>query len=99
MTPEADRLLEIALKKVNLADGFSPAELGAKAGLSKLQAETAARLLANAGVLVLGFDQSAEFSEDFRRLKSPPPAPKVSAAVPERKRRARKPAAAAVAAR
>jgi hypothetical protein len=81
MTPEADRLLAVALRKVDLDDGFSPAVLGAKAGLSKLQAETAARALANAGVLVLGFDQSAEFSEDFRRMKAPP------AALPPAKKR------------
>jgi RNase P/RNase MRP subunit p30 len=71
MTDEADRLLTHALKTVDLRGGFSPAELGAKVGLSKIQAETAARLLANAGVLVLGFDQSAEFSDDYRKMRSP----------------------------
>ena len=72
MTPEADHLLAIALKRVALRDGFSPAELGARVGLSQSQAEAAARELANAGVLVLGFDQSAEFSDDFRRARTPP---------------------------
>jgi hypothetical protein len=73
MTAEANQLLALALKKVDLRSGFSPAELGAKVGLSKIQAEAAARLLANAGVLVLGFDQSAEFSADFRKARSPAP--------------------------
>jgi hypothetical protein len=71
MSPEADRLLTIALKKVGLRDGFSPAELGARVGLSKMQSQLAARALADAGVLVLGFDHSAEFSDDYRRSKSP----------------------------
>ena len=70
MTPEADRLLEVVLKKISLQDGFSPAELGARVGLNKLQAEAAARTLANAGVLVMGFDNSAEFSDDFRRARA-----------------------------
>jgi hypothetical protein len=86
MTPEADRLLTVALKKVALRDGFSPAELGARVGLSRLQAETAARVLANAGVLVLGFDHSAEFSDDFRRTKAGP----VALTTPKRKGRPRK---------
>ena len=73
MTTEANQLLALALKKVDLRGGFCPAELGAKAGLSKLQAEAAARALANAGVLVLGFDQSAEFSADFRKSRSAAP--------------------------
>jgi hypothetical protein len=90
MTPEADRLLTVALKKVALRDGFSPAELGARVGLSKLQAETAARALANAGVLVLGFDHTAEFSDDFRRAKAPP-----VVLTPKKKGRPAKPAAAA----
>jgi hypothetical protein len=70
MTPEADQLLTLALKKIGLRDGFSPAELGAKAGLSPIQSQAAARALANAGVLVLGFDQSAEFSADFRKSRA-----------------------------
>ena len=72
MASDADRLLEIAMKKVGLRDGFSPEELGGKIGMNKLQAQVAARTLANAGVLVLGFDQSAEFSDDFRRSKAGP---------------------------
>jgi hypothetical protein len=88
MTPEAEQLLAVALKKVKLRDGFSPAELGARAGLSRLQAEMAARVLANAGVLVLGFDHSAEFSADFRRAKTTP-------APLAKTRRPRKPASAA----
>jgi hypothetical protein len=67
MSPEADQLLAIALKKVSLRDGFSPAELGARVGLSKSQSQLAARALADAGVLVIGFDHSAEFSDDYRR--------------------------------
>jgi hypothetical protein len=92
MTPEADRLLALALKKVGLRDGFSPAELGARIGLSRLQAEAAARMLANAGVLVIGFDHSAEFSDDFRRAKATP-----MPLAPKRKGRPRKVAAAAAA--
>jgi hypothetical protein len=72
MASDADRLLEIALKKVGMRDGFSPEELGAKVGLNKVAAQAAARTLANAGVLVIGFDQSAEFSDDFRRSKTGP---------------------------
>jgi hypothetical protein len=48
----------------------------------------AARVLANAGVLVLGFDHSAEFSADFRRAKTTP-------APLAKTRRPRKPASAA----
>jgi hypothetical protein len=90
MTPEADHLLAIALKKVALRDGFSPAELGARVGLSQAQSESAARELANAGVLVLGFDQSAEFSDDFRRAQ----APAAPAAPPRKKGRGAKPSSA-----
>jgi hypothetical protein len=71
MTTQANELLAAALKKVDLHGGFSPAEVGAKLGLSKPQAEAAARDLANAGVLVLGFDHSAEFSPDFRKARTP----------------------------
>lgn len=95
MSPEADRLLEIALKKVDLRDGFSPAELGARVGLSKLQSQMAARALADAGVLVIGFDHSAEFSDDYRRSKTPPA---VVAPPPPRKKKGR-PTKAASAAR
>jgi hypothetical protein len=93
MTPEADQLLAVALKKVDLRDGFSPEELGARVGLSKLQAQAAARLLANAGVLVLGFDQSAEFSDDFRRSRTSRTAP-VAESPKKKKGRPRKLAAA-----
>lgn len=74
MTIEAEQLLAAALKKVDMRGGFQPAELGAKLGMSKPQADAAARALANAGVLVLGFDQSAEFSPDFRKMRLPAPA-------------------------
>lgn len=73
MTIEAEQLLAAALKKVDLHGGFQPAELGAKLGMSKLQADAAARALANAGVLVLGFDRSAEFSADYRKMRLPAP--------------------------
>ena len=67
MTTDAEHLLAAALKKVDLRGGFSPAEIGAKLGMSPVQADAAARVLANAGVLVLGFDRSAEFSPDYRK--------------------------------
>jgi hypothetical protein len=70
MTTDASQLLAMALKKVDLRDGFSPAALGAKIGLTRAQAEAAARTLANQGVLVLGFDSAAEFSADFRRSRA-----------------------------
>jgi hypothetical protein len=93
MSPEADRLLEIALKKVGLRDGFSPAQLGARVGLSKWQSELAARALADAGVLVLGFDHSAEFSDDYRRARTPA----VAAATTTPKKKGRPTKAASVA--
>jgi hypothetical protein len=71
MTSEAERLMAEALKRVKLNGGFDPAALGAKIGLNKAQAEIAARALANAGVLVLGFDSSAQFSPGFRKNRSP----------------------------
>ena len=89
MTADAEQLLTAALKKVDLHGGFQPAELGAKLGMSQPQADAAARVLANAGVLVLGFDRSAEFSPDFRKTRVP------AAAKPAKKKpRARKTAAA-----
>ena len=96
MTTEAQQLLEVALKKIDLRHGFSPAELGAKVGLSKLQAEAAARTLANAGVLVLGFDQSAEFSPDFRKSRMPAAAKAVKPLRAAKKKRATARDAAAV---
>jgi len=59
-----------ALRVAKLDGSFSPAELGAKIGLKKPQAEAAARELSNAGVLVLGFDCSANFSPDFRKIRA-----------------------------
>ena len=56
-----------ALKRVTVSGSFSPAEVGARCGLTKPQAESAARDLSNAGVLTLGFDCSAEFTPGFRK--------------------------------
>jgi hypothetical protein len=70
MTNEATQLMAEALRVAKLDGSFSPAELGAKIGLKKPQAEAAARELSNAGVLVLGFDCSANFSPDFRKIRS-----------------------------
>jgi hypothetical protein len=67
MTNEATKLLETALKTATIDGSFSPAAVGAKVGLSKAQAESAARSLSNAGVLVLGFDCDAHFTSDYRR--------------------------------
>ncbi len=67
MTTEATKLLETALKTATIDGSFSPAAIGARVGLSKAQAESAARALSNAGVLVLGFDCDAHFSVDYRR--------------------------------
>ena len=72
MTKEASQLMAEALKRVTVSGSFSPAEVGKKIGLNKPQAESAARALANAGVLVLGFDSAAEFSPDFRKANAPP---------------------------
>jgi hypothetical protein len=70
MTTEANLLMAEALKRVTVTGSFSPEEVGKKVGLTKPQAEMAARLLSNAGVLVLGFDCSAEFSPDFRKHRA-----------------------------
>ena len=70
MTNDATQLMAEALRVAKLDGSFSPAELGAKIGLKKPQAEAAARELSNAGVLVLGFDCSASFSPDFRRFRA-----------------------------
>jgi hypothetical protein len=78
MTPEAEQLLAEALRVVGLRGSFDPEELGGKIGLNKGRAEAAARALSNAGVLVLGFDNAAHFSPDYRRAKSPAE-PKVKA--------------------
>ena len=63
--------MEQALKKVKLSSGFSPSEIGARIGLDKAQSETAARVLANEGVLVMGFDNDAHFSPHFRKSRAP----------------------------
>ena len=84
MIKEAEQLLAAALKSVKLNDGFCPTEIGAKAGMDKHQAEAGARALANAGVLVLGFDLAAHFTRDYRNAHTPAvkkPAKKKRAAV------------------
>lgn len=97
MTPEAEQLLAEALRVVGLRGSFDPEELGAKVGLNKGRAEAAARALSNAGVLVLGFDNAAHFSPDFRRAKSPaePKATKSSKKAAKAKEEAEAKAAAA----
>jgi hypothetical protein len=76
MTKEAAQLMAEALRIVKLNGSFSPAELGSRIGLHKVQAEAAARSLSNAGVLVLGFDCAAHFSADFRKANAPAAAAK-----------------------
>ena len=73
MTKEASQLMAEALKRVTVSGSFSPHEVGKKIGLNKPQSESAARVLANAGVLVLGFDSAAEFSPGFRKANAPAP--------------------------
>jgi hypothetical protein len=70
MSNESQLLVAEAVKRVGLSGGFSPSEIGAKIGLTKPQAEAAARALSNAGVLVLGFDCAAHFSSDYRKLRA-----------------------------
>lgn len=70
MTNEANRLLDAAVKRVGLRSSFSPAEIGEDIGLDKHQAEAAARSLSNAGILELGFDCSATFSREYKKLRS-----------------------------
>ena len=70
MTNEATRLLAAALKAVKMDGSFAPEAVGSRAGLSKAQSESAARELSNAGVLVLGFDCSANFSPDYRKARA-----------------------------
>jgi hypothetical protein len=74
MTNEASTLLAAALKSATLSGSFSPAELGAKIGLNKFQAEAAARDLSRAGVLELGFDCAANFSPEYRKAHAKTPA-------------------------
>lgn len=71
MTNEAQKLLEQALKVVGLRGSFDPAEMGHKVGLNRMQAEAAARMLSNAGVLVLGFDMAAHFTPEYRKFRGP----------------------------
>lgn len=61
-----------ALKTVGLKGYFSPAEVGAKIGLSKMESENAARALSNDGILVIGFDCAAEFSPEYQRANAKP---------------------------
>ena len=70
MTKEAAELMAEALRVVKLNGSFSPSEIGARIGLHKMQAESAARSLSNAGVLILGFDCAAHFSTDFRKANA-----------------------------
>jgi hypothetical protein len=72
MTIEAERLMAEALKVVKLQGSFSPATIGKRIGLDRHRAESAARALSNAGILVLGFDCDAEFSPHFRKANRPP---------------------------
>lgn len=71
MTPDAKRLLTEAEKVVGLRGSFDPADIGKRVGLSPGQAESAARALSNAGVLVLGFDNAAHFTADYRKAHLP----------------------------
>ena len=72
MTTEANRLMAEALKVAKLDGSFDPAEIGARVGLNRAQAESAARMLSNAGVLSIGFDSAAHFTVDFRKMHAPP---------------------------
>jgi hypothetical protein len=71
MTQEAERLMAEALRRIKLGGSFDPAQVGARIGLNKPQAESAARALSNAGVLVLGFDLAAHFSPAFKKSHKP----------------------------
>ena len=71
MTTEASTLLAAALKSATLKGSFCPTDLGARVGLNKIQAEAAARWLANAGVLELGFDSAAHFTPEHRKAHTP----------------------------
>ena len=74
MIKEAEQLMSEALKRVDLHDSFSPAEIGKRLGMNRFQSEAAARALSDAGVLVLGFDCAASFSSDFRKSRKRSPA-------------------------
>lgn len=82
MTHEAEQLLAEAKRRVHLNESFSPVEVGARIDLPQPKAEAAARVLSNAGILVLGFDCSAEFSPDYRKVC----AKQAAAAAPRRRR-------------
>ena len=82
MNSEASTLLAAALKSASINGSFSPAEIGARIGLNKFQAEAAARWLANAGVLELGFDSAAHFTPEYR--KANPPAAAAAAKKPRK---------------
>jgi len=88
MTKDASTLLAAALKSATLTGSFSPAEVGARVGLDKVQSELAARWLANAGVLELGFDSAAHFTAEYRKAHAPPaPAKKPAAKAPRKRAR------------
>ena len=72
MTQEASTFLAAALKSATLNGSFTPADVGARIGMDKTRAEAAARWLSNAGVLVLGFDQAAHFSPEYRKAHAAP---------------------------
>lgn len=72
MTRESEQLLAEVLRTVKLNGSFDPAEVGEGIGLTKVQSASAARELANAGILVLGFDSAAHFSADYRKAHSKP---------------------------
>lgn len=72
MHKNAEQLLAAALRVIPLNGSFAPETIGAKVGLTKAEAEAAARQLSNAGILVLGFDCSANFSPDYRKMHAPP---------------------------
>ena len=88
MTKEAERLMAEALKVATISGSFSPEEIGARIGMPKLQAESAARSLSNAGVLELGFDCAAHFSKDFRKSREATSAAATAAAKPAKRRSA-----------
>jgi hypothetical protein len=71
VTPEATLLMAEALKRIKLDGSFSPEKIGARIGLNKAQAESAARALSDAGVLVVGFDCASHFTSEFRKLHAP----------------------------
>jgi hypothetical protein len=67
MTNEATQFMAKTLKSVKVNGSFSPEDIGARIGLSDEQSIAAARELSNAGVLVLGFDNAAQFSSEFKK--------------------------------